>query len=59
MMETFVQLISNVGFPIACCVAMFMLMKKQGEQHKEEMEHLKDALDNNTAALAELSKKIK
>ena len=36
-MELFMDLLGNVGFPIAMCVLMFFLYKDTGEKHKEEM----------------------
>lgn len=48
------QVISTVGFPIAAYVAMFWYMIKQSDNHKEEMESVKEALNANTAALIEL-----
>lgn len=57
-MDTFVQLISNVGFPIACCCALFYYMTKQRDQHKEELEKMVNALNNNTLALSKLEAKI-
>lgn len=56
--STITSLISSVGFPIICCAAMFWLMNKQTEQHKEEMEKLTQALNNNTVALNRLELKL-
>lgn len=47
-------LISTVGFPIAACVALFWQMNKQNEQHKQEMDSLKEALEQNTLAINKL-----
>ena len=47
-------LISNLGFPIACVIAMFWMMNKEREDHKEEMQKVTEALNNNTLALTEL-----
>lgn len=47
-------IISNLGFPIACVVAMFWMMNKEREDHKEEMQKVTEALENNTLALTEL-----
>lgn len=47
-------IISNLGFPIACVVAMFWMMNKERADHKEEMQKVTDALNNNTLALTEL-----
>lgn len=39
-METVVQLIQTVGFPIACAVAMFMMLNNEQKAHKEESQQL-------------------
>lgn len=31
-----ISLISNVGFPVAVCVALFYYMEKQNERHQNE-----------------------
>lgn len=48
------QLISSVGFPIAACVALFWQMNKESTQHKEEMDALKESLNQNTLAITKL-----
>lgn len=48
------QLISSVGFPIAACVALFWQMTKESERHKEEMDALKESLNQNTLAITKL-----
>ena len=53
-LQTVINLIKDLGFPIAVCIAMFWLNNKQVEQHKEEMAKVTDALNNNTLALTEL-----
>lgn len=46
-MNEIVTLISNVGFPIACCIVLFMQNSK-----------FNDALNANTEALRALSERI-
>ena len=64
-MNEFVQIISTVGFPIACAIAMALYLKyvqdKNREQlkemnmlHKEEIDTMKEALMNNTLAINKL-----
>lgn len=68
-----VSIISTVGFPIACCVAMAVYVAKSAErqredtkilneQHTAEMlafkDEIKDALNNNTIALTKLCEKL-
>ena len=54
-MTDVINLISNLGFPIAMCGALFWYMVKQREVHKEETDHLKDTIAENTKVLAELT----
>ena len=57
-LQTVINLIKDLGFPIAGCIAMFWLNNKQVEQHKEEMAKVTDALNNNTLALTELRDRL-
>ena len=50
--------ISKLGFPIACCIAMFVMMEKEREAHKEEMQKVTDAVNNNTLVLQKLIDKL-
>lgn len=52
------QMISTVGFPIACCIIMFQALTKEQENHKQEMSAVTAALNNNTVALTKLADKI-
>ena len=54
-----IQIISSLGFPIVMCGALFWYMVKQRESHKEETDHLKDTISENTKVLAELTALIK
>ena len=56
--STIVQLISSLGFPIACCIAMFWQNNKLAESHKEEVSKLNDAINNNTIALNHIIDKL-
>lgn len=64
-MDEFVQLISNVGFPIACCLIMFLYVNKSQDYHKEEISNLtkeykteiselSTAINNNTSVMQSL-----
>jgi len=48
------QLISSLGFPIACVCAMFYYWNKEREAHKTEMQAMTEALNNNTVALTKI-----
>lgn len=58
-MEEIVTIISNVGFPIACAVVMFLQMEKEREAHKEESEKWVEAFNRNTSTIATLTEVIK
>lgn len=53
--NSFVQLIGTLGFPIVACGAMYVQLIKQAERHKEEMDKIREALENNTKAIMELT----
>ena len=53
-----VQIISNLGFPIAMCGALFWYINKQLELHKEETHELKQSLDNNTLIITKLYERL-
>lgn len=57
-MEQVVQLISSVGFPIACCLVCFWYINKMTEQHKEEIAGLQESINNNTLVLEKLIAKL-
>lgn len=52
------QLIRDLGFPIACVCAMFYYWNKEREAHKEELEKVTEALNNNTLVLQSIRDKI-
>ena len=52
------QAISTVGFPIVVAAAMFWKMNKQDEDHKQEMNKITEAVNNNTIALTKLLDKL-
>lgn len=55
----FQQLIGSLGFPIACVFAMFYMWNKEREAHKDEMEKMTEALNNNTQALIRIEEFIR
>jgi len=46
--------IQAVGFPIAACVALYLHMIHQDADHKDEVNQLRDAIQNNTAVMQRL-----
>lgn len=68
-METWIQVITAVGFPIFACLAMGYFIKNQIDsyrsdikelqsEHKQEISKVTEALNNNTIALQKLVDKI-
>lgn len=53
-----IQLVGSLGFPIVACGALFWRMVKSDEQHKEEMNKMSEALNNNTSALLRLTERL-
>lgn len=57
-MQEFVTLISNVGFPIACVIFLWYYIVKMTDAHKEEIDSVKEALNQNTLVLQRLVDKL-
>lgn len=45
IMESLVTLIQGVGFPIACAVAMFVMLNKEQKEHKEETAQISSTIN--------------
>lgn len=56
--DVFTTIISNVGFPIACVIAMFHMWNKEREAHKEETDRLAEAINNNTVVMQQVLNKL-
>lgn len=50
--------VSTVGFPIAACCIMFRYMNKEQENHKAEVDGLKNVISENNTILAQLKQLI-
>ena len=57
--DSVTQLVSNVGFPVAVCIALFFYMEKQNERHENETDKLNETVQSNTKVLTELCTLIK
>lgn len=53
-----VQLISNVGFPIAMVIALLWYIYHLTEAHKDETSQFTEALNNNTRVLERICEKL-
>lgn len=47
IIDLFTRLVSNIGFPIACCIMLYI-------QNSKQMKELTDAVNNNTLAITTL-----
>lgn len=68
-MNEVIQAISSLGFPIVACIGLGWYVKYQTDayrqevkdlqrEHKEEINKMTDALNNNTSAIMKLTEKI-
>lgn len=48
------QLVASLGFPIVACGAMFWMVNKQEERHKEEIDGMRKTIEDNTNVLTSL-----
>lgn len=52
------QLVSNLGFPIACVCVMFWQQNEERKNHAAESEKWVEALNRNTVAIERLCAQI-
>lgn len=52
--QAIVRVVQSVGFPIVCCGALFWYMIKQRDVHKDEMDKMTTAINNNTQVLTQI-----
>lgn len=48
------QIIGTLGFPIAVCLICFWWINKREQQHKDEVNELTKAIQNNTLVMQKL-----
>ena len=53
-----IQLIGSLGFPIVACGALFWMLNKQTELHRDEMNMIKEAIDELRVAILQLTNMI-
>ena len=56
--QAITSLIGSLGFPIAACIVCFSMLNKEREEHKNEMNEVTKAIQNNTLALQALKDKL-
>ena len=52
------QLVGSLGFPIACCIYLIYSNNKANEAHKQEIDKLRETVENNTVAMIKLCSKL-
>lgn len=58
IIEIVKNLVSNVGFPIACACLMFYQMEQERKAHKEESATWVEALNRNTLVVERVLEKL-
>lgn len=53
-----VQVVSNVGFPIAMSILLMFYMRENDQKHDEQVKNLREAIENNTIVMNKLIDKI-
>lgn len=56
--DVITTLITTVGFPIVVCLAMMYYVKYLNDQHKNEIDKLSEAIQNNTLVMQRLLDKL-
>jgi hypothetical protein len=49
-----IQLISNIGFPIACAIALFIAWQKDRETTLQTLDKMRESIDANTNVISQL-----
>lgn len=52
------QLIASLGFPIVAAAAMFWMVNKNEERHKDEIDSMRKTIDDNTSVLTSIKELI-
>ena len=53
-----IQIVSNLGVPVACLVAMFWMLNKERKDHKLESEKFVEAININTVVMTKLAERL-
>lgn len=53
-----VQLIGSLGFPIVACGALFWMLNRQNEMHREETAQMKEAINELKVAILQLTNSL-
>lgn len=56
--NTLIECVTQFGYPIVLSAVLLYIMEKNNERHREEMEKVTEALNNNTLAVTRLAMKL-
>ncbi len=56
--DMIMNFITTLGFPIVVCCALFWYVNKQAESHKDEIDSLRETIQDNTTLLHEVKELI-
>lgn len=54
LFNTIMEVINNNAFPIIMCVLLFMDNREMRKEHKNEVDTLSKAVENNTVVMSEV-----
>ena len=57
--EQLLTLVGNYAFPICCCIYLFWSISKERDAHKDDMDKVTEALNNNTIALTKIEELVR
>ena len=57
-MDNIVQIVAQLGFPIAMCILLFWYVTQKDASHREEMNKMAEAVNNNTVVMQKLIDKL-
>lgn len=53
-----IELIQNVGFPVAACIYLAWRGQLESNQHKQEVDKLSDVINTNTLVMQQIVDKL-
>lgn len=56
--QDLITMVTNLGFPICMCGALFWYMIKQNELHQTESKEMRDAISKLEVAIVKLTDKL-
>ena len=56
--QSLMQMVSSVGFPIVCCIYLIYTQNRIEEKHAEEMNKMRETVENNTKVMIKLCTKL-